>query len=88
MNSIFWLTIQIKERRILLPLPIILPFALVIELCAFLPMIVYAIRKKEPILLKLAYGFYFSRLMLAFILHGRGFKISVCENGKNIQVVC
>ncbi len=41
----------------------------------------------EKLLLRLAYGFYLSRLTLVFILHGRGFKIVVCENDKKIQIV-
>ncbi len=86
MNPIFWLRIKIEERRISLPLPIILPLAFVLEMLAMLPMIVYATRKKEPILFKLACGFYLSRLILALIIHGRGFLISVVENGKKVQI--
>ena len=87
MKTAFWLTIQLEGKRISLPLPIILPLAFVIEILAILPFTVYAIVKKEKLLFRLAYGFYLSRLMLVFILHGRRFKIGVCENGKKVQIV-
>ena len=87
MNTAFWLTIQVEEKRISLPLLIILPLAFAIEILAILPITIYAIVKKEKFLFKLAYGFYLSRLMLAFILHGRRFKIGVYENGKKVRIV-
>jgi hypothetical protein len=86
MNTAFLLTIQLEGKRISLPLPIILPLVIVIEILAILPITVYAIVKRKKFLLRLAYGFYLSRLMLVFILHGRGFKIVVCENDKKIQI--
>jgi len=87
MNPIFWFKIQIKGRRISLPLPLILPCAFVLEILALLPLTVYAIVKKETIFLKLAYGFYLSRFIFVFITHGRGFLISVCENGDKVQII-
>jgi len=87
MSPIFWLKIQIKGRRLSLPIPIILPIAFVLEILALLPMTVYAIVKKETIFLKLAYGFYLSRLIFVFIIHGRGFLISICENNNQVRII-
>jgi hypothetical protein len=86
MHVTFWLTIQIGEKRIPLPLPLILFLALVIELLAFLPMTVYAIWKKKTFLLRLATGFYLSRLALILIFYSHGLKISVSENDEKIQI--
>ncbi|MBM3240927.1 hypothetical protein FJZ31_31990 [Candidatus Poribacteria bacterium] len=87
MNTAFWLTIQLERKLISLPLPIILPLVFLLEILAILPITFYAIVKKKKLLLRLAYGFYLSRLMLVFILHGRGFKIFVGENNKKVQIV-
>jgi len=82
----FWLTIRIKGRRIPFPLPIILPLVLLLEIMALLPMAIYAVRKKESLPLKIVSRFYLSRFMLAFIIYGRKFKISVCEGADRVGV--
>ena len=86
MNPTFWLTIRVKGKRISLPLPLIFPLVLVIEILAILPMAIYAVRKKEPLVLRLVSGLYLSRLMLAFTLYGRKFKVSVCEGNDRVQI--
>ncbi len=86
MSPTFWLTIRIKGRRIPLLLPLILPLVLVAEILAILPMAIYAVWKKEAIPLKLVSGFYLSRLMIAFILHGGRFNISVCEGTDRVRI--
>ena len=80
MNPTFWLTVQIGKKRISLPIPLIFFLALVIEILALLPLTVYAIRKKEPLLRKLATSFYLSRLTFILIFYGHGLKIRVVIN--------
>ena len=87
MHLTFWLTIQIGKKRISLPLPFILLLALVIEILAFLPMTIYAIWKKKTFLLRLAVGFYLSKLALILIFYSHGLKVSVSENDEKIQIV-
>jgi hypothetical protein len=82
----FWLTIQVAGRRILLPLPLILPLALVAEILALLPVAIYAIRKREPLPLRVVSGFYLSRFILVFILRGRRFRINVCDGNDQVQI--
>jgi len=82
----FWLTIRLGKIQIPLLLPLVLPLALVIEILAFLPVTIYATRKKKPFLLRIATHFYLSRLMFALILRGRGFKVGICDGGNRIQI--
>jgi hypothetical protein len=86
MSPKFSLTIQIGERRIWLPLPLIFPLVLVMEILALLPMAIYATRKKEALPAKLVSRFYLSRFMLAYVLHGRKFKMSVCDGDSKFQI--
>jgi len=82
----FWFTIQIKRRRIALPFPVIFPLVLVMEILAILPAAIYAVWKKETLPLKFVSGLYLSRLVLAFILYGRRFKVSVCDGSDRVQI--
>ncbi len=89
MSPTFWFKIQIKGgKRILipLPLPLILPLVLAIEILAVLPVMVYSIRKKEYLPLRFVSGFYLSRLLLAFILHGGKLKVEVCQGNDVVRV--
>jgi len=82
----FWLTIRVGGKRIPLPLLLIFPLVLVLEILAIVPTAIYASRKKEPLLLKLVSRLYLSRFILVFILRGRGFRVSVRDGHDNIQV--
>jgi len=82
----FFFTIQIKGKRIPIPLPIILPFTLLIEILAIPPLIILAVRKKEYIPLKFVLGLYLSRLIINLILYGRNFKVKVCEGKEVVRI--
>ncbi len=90
MSPTFWFKIQIKGggKRIFipLPLPLILPLVLAIEILAILPVAVYSIRKKEYLPLRFVSGFYFSRFLSAFILHGGKFRVKVCDGNDVVMV--
>jgi hypothetical protein len=86
MAPTFWLTIQVEGRRILLPLPLILPLILVVEILALLPVAIYSIRKREPLPLRIVSGFYLSRFILVFILRGRKFRVNICDSSDQIQI--
>ncbi len=86
MSPTFWLTIQVKGRRIPFLLPIILPLILVVEILAIPVVAIYSIRKKEYFPLKLVSGLYLTRFMLAFMLHGGGFRVRVCDGDDVVRI--
>ena len=71
--------IHIKQKRIFIPLLPILPLILIMEIIAIIPITIYALIKKEAMLFRIAYGFYFSRLIIALIFYGKGLKIVTGE---------
>jgi len=81
-----WLAIKVNKLRIPIPLFILFPLALALELIAFVPLLVLAIVKKRFLFVRLAFGLYLSRLMLALILYGRKFQVKVCEGKENVRV--
>lgn len=90
MSPTFWFKIYIngggKRIRIPLPLPLILPLVLALEILAILPVGIYSIKKKEYLPFRFVSGFYFSRLLSAFILHGGKFRVKVCD-GDDIVLI-
>lgn len=73
------ITICFKQKTVFIPLLLVLPLILTMEVIAFIPMTVYALVKKKFILLKVAYSFYFSRFIIALILYGRRLRIITGE---------
>ncbi len=73
------ITIHFKQKRIFIPLFPILPLIIIMEIIAIIPLTIFALFKKEPMLLRIAYGFYFSRFIMALIFYGRRLKIITGE---------
>ena len=69
------ITVHFKQKMVFIPLLPILPLILIMEVIAFIPITVYALIKKKFILFKVAYGFYFSRFIIALILYGQRLKV-------------
>ncbi len=90
MNPTFWFKIHIngggKRIRIPLPLPLILPLVLAIEILAIVPVAIYSIRKKKYLPLRFVLGFYFSRFISAFIIHGGNFRVRVCDDDDVVYI--
>lgn len=86
MNPTFWLTIRVAGRRIPVLLPIVFPLVLILEILAILPVTIYSIRKKQVLPLKLVVGFHFSRLMLVLMLHGKAFRVNVCDGDDRVYI--
>ncbi|MBD3182725.1 hypothetical protein GF312_10555 [Candidatus Poribacteria bacterium] len=81
-----WLTINIKGNLIPLPLPIIFPLVLFLEILAIPVLIIYSIRKKELLPLKFISHFYLSRFLLSFMIYGRKFKVVVCDGEDKVAI--
>ena len=86
MMPAFWFTIHVNKIRIPIFLPIVMPLFLALEIIAFIPMIIIAVIKKNPFLLRIGTGFYLSRLFLALILHGRKLEVKVCDNNARVRI--
>lgn len=86
MSPTFWLTIRVSKRRIPIPLFIIFPIVLVIEILALLPLAIYAIWKKQTLPLKVVSRFCLSRLMLILMIHGGAFRVSICDGDDRIHI--
>ncbi len=81
-----WIVVKANKLWIPLPLFLLFPLALALELIAFIPLLVFAIIKKRLLFFRLAFGFYLTRLMLALILYGRRFQVKVCDNNNRVRV--
>jgi hypothetical protein len=81
-----WLVTKMNNLRIPIPLLIMIPFAFVLELIAFIPLLILAIVKKEYFFLKLAFGFYLTRLFFTLTLYGRKLQVKVCDSGNKVNV--
>ena len=86
MSPAFWLTIRVEKRRSFIPLPLVLPLILLLEIAAILPAVIYALSRKDPLPLKLVLGFYLSRLMLILVIHGGSFVVKVCDDNDKVQI--
>ncbi len=86
MNLKFILIIRIGGRTIWLPLPILLPIVLLLEILAIFPLIFIAIWRKEAFFWRIASGFYISRLLLVFMLYGGQFKIGIRADDRTLQI--
>jgi hypothetical protein len=86
MMPAFWFTIHANKIKIPIFLPLVMPLFLAIEIIAIIPLIIVAITKKNPLLLKIGTGFYLSRLFINLILYGRKFKVKVCDGSNRVRI--
>jgi len=86
MSPTLWLTIRVGRKRIPLPLLLIFPLVLVVEILAILPLMIFAIWKGESLPLKLVIRFSLSRLMIVLMFHGGGLGVKVCDGDDRVYV--
>ena len=90
MSPTLWFRIHIRgeSKRIRIPLPLflILPLALAVEILAILPLVIYCIWKREYLPLKVVSRLYLSRFIFAFMLHGGGFRVNVCQGNDLVRI--
>ena len=90
MSPTLWFSIRIRrqEKRFWLPLPLllILPLVLAVEVLTILPVAIYCIRKREYLPLKVVSRLYLSRFIFALMLHGGGFKVNVCQDNDLVRI--
>lgn len=81
-----WLVIRVDKLRIPIPLFVLLPLFLALELIAFLPLVILAIVRKDALFAKIAFGFYLTRLVFILIFYGRKFRIRVYEGKEAVSI--
>lgn len=86
MAPAFWFTLQIKGRRIPIPLVLLLPLALLLDLLALAALCVVGIWKRKILLPRIGMGFYLSKLILGLILWGGRFRIGVRDQQQLIRI--
>ena len=90
MSPTLWFRIHIrgqgKRIRIPLPLFLILPLVLAVEILVILAVAVYGIWGREYLPLKVVSRLYLSRFIFAFMLHGGGFKVNVCQGNDLVRI--
>lgn len=86
MAPAFWFTFQIKGRRIPIPLVLLLPLALLLDLLALAALCVGGIWKKNALFLRIGMGFYLSKLILGLILWGGRFRIGIRDQQQLIRI--
>ena len=84
MGSAFWLTVQTPKKSIPIPIVLLLPFALLLDILALIVLLVYAAVKRDTRLLGLSFRFVLTRLLAALILYGGPFSLRVREKGKTM----
>ena len=79
MAPAFWFTLQVKGRRLPIPLVLVLPLALLLDLLGLAVLCAVGIWKKCALFPRLGLGFFLTRLTLALMLWGGRFRIGVNE---------
>lgn len=79
MAPAFWFTLQIKGRRFPIPLVVLLPVALLLDLVALVALCLVGIWKRIALLPRIGLRFFLTRLILGLILWGGNFRIGVNE---------
>jgi hypothetical protein len=82
----FWLTIKVGRKRIPIPILLVLPIILFVEILAIPFVAIYSIRKRDYLPLRFISGLYLSRLMVILLFYGRGFNVSVCDGDDKVRV--
>jgi len=86
MSPVFWFTIQVGQRRVPIPIVLLLPLMLVIDILALIGLSIYGVWKRASLFLKLATGFYLFRFTLTFILYGGHFRIGVHDKNEMVRI--
>ncbi len=86
MSPAFWFTLQINRRCVRIPLPLLLPLALAIDLVAAVALLVVAMRTRRGRWLRIAALFALSRLTLALMLHAGRLRIAVRDGAQGVHL--
>ena len=86
MGTAFWLTVQVGRRLIPVPLLLLLPFGLLLDILGLIALTIYCWRKKPALLPALSAGFFITRLLVNLLLHGGRLKVNVRDGKSRVRV--
>ncbi len=86
MGLALWFTIRVGRRRIPLPLILLVPVFLVLDMLALLVMLPLGILKKNMLFVEIGVGFFLTRLIAGLILYGGGFRVRVRDGNSRVEV--
>lgn len=86
MGLALWFTIRVGGRRIPLPLILLLPVFLVLDILALMVMLPLGILKKKMLFVEIGVGFFLTRLIAGMILYGGGFRVRVRDGNSRGEV--
>ena len=86
MAPAFWFTLQIKGRRIPIPLVLLFPVALLLDVLALVALCAIGIWKKNALLPRIGMGFYLSKLVLGLMLWGGRFRIGIRDQQQFVRI--
>jgi len=86
MGLALWFTIRAGGRRIPLPLILLLPVFLVLDILALLILLPLGILKKNMLFVEIGVGFILTRLIAGLILYGGGFRVRVRDGNSRVEV--
>ena len=86
MGLALWFTIRVGGRRIPLPLILLLPVFLVLDILALMVMLPLGILKKKMLFVEIGVGFFLTRLIAGMNLYGGGFRVRVRDGNSRVEV--
>lgn len=86
MAAAFWFTLQVKGRRFPVPLLLVLPLALLVDLLGLVVLVGLGIARRRALFARLGLGFYLTRLILGLLLWGGRFRIVVNQDGPLVRL--
>jgi hypothetical protein len=81
-----WLTVRHGTRRIPIPVFVLLPFVLVVDILALVGLCVYGALARKPHFIRIGSGLYLTRLAITFLLHGERLKIRVADGDTRVAI--
>jgi hypothetical protein len=81
-----WFTVQVKRVRVPIPLFLLLPLCVLLEVLALLVLVPVAALTRKRLLLRIGAGFYLTRLLLILLLYGGRFRVSVADGADRVRL--
>lgn len=81
-----WFVVQVGRIRIPIPLFLLLPLFVLLDVVLLLLLVPIGAITRKWLLLRIGAGFYLSRLLAILMLHGRRFRISLCDGQERVRL--
>ena len=81
-----WLTVQVGRRRVPVPLLVVYPLVLVLDVLTLLILVPVGLCTRHRVLSAVGARFVLSRLVLGLIVHGRGLCVRIRDGRRHVAV--